>query len=80
MMKTAADLAADGDDVDFETEHDARRREMNAQDPVHTVNLIEYFQTQLSALSRQVGEAKSADIVANIDVETLQNMREYVQI
>ncbi len=51
-----ADLSAEGDDAEFETEHDARRRRMAAADPVHTVDLRAFFQRQIQDVAARLGE------------------------
>eukprot|EP00095_Tigriopus_kingsejongensis_P011540 snap_masked-scaffold33_size549341-processed-gene-2.6 protein:Tk11540 transcript:snap_masked-scaffold33_size549341-processed-gene-2.6-mRNA-1 annotation:"Importin-11" len=78
LIKTPEDLAAEGDDLDYETEHDQRKREAAAQDPIHTINLREYLQGQIHQLKNQLGEAKYKDIMTNMDVETLSNLKEFV--
>jgi len=56
LCKSEADLAADGDDPEYETEHDARRRAISAaRDPVHSVDLRAFFQRQMSALAETLG-------------------------
>jgi hypothetical protein len=53
LLKTSDDLAAEGDDADFETEHDQRKRISAAADPVHTVDLRVYFQVRLASAKSQ---------------------------
>lgn len=48
VMKTSEELAAEGDDYQFETEHDSRKREALLQDPTNTINLRDYFQVTRS--------------------------------
>lgn len=80
LLKTPADLEAEGDDVDYETEHDARRRKLNAEDVVHAVDLRQAFQSQMSALAQTVGPNKFKEIIDEVDVETLDNMKEYIEV
>jgi len=59
LCKTEADLAAEGDDPDYETEHEARRRTLAASaDPVHSVDLRIYFQQQMATLSDSLGRER----------------------
>ena len=41
------DVVLDTDDIDYETEHDSRKRQVAMQDPVHTVVLKDYVQAQV---------------------------------
>ena len=41
------DAVLDTDDIDYETEHDSRKRHVAMQDPVHTVVLKDYVQNQV---------------------------------
>ena len=82
LVKTPTDLAAElgVDDQDFETEHDVRRRESLATDPIHTVDLRGYFQSQITALAGQIGQSKYTEIMTNVDTETMANMKEFVAL
>ncbi len=59
LNKTPEDLAAEGDDIHFETEHDQRKRHLSSADPVHTVNLKRFFQAQLIAMAQELGKERS---------------------
>lgn len=78
LIKSPADLAAEGDDLDYETEHDQRKRDVAAQDPVHTIILRDYLQTQIQSFKNQIGETRYEDIMTNVDVETMANLKEFV--
>ncbi len=47
---------------------------------VHTINLRDYFQSQLSDLAGQLGKARYDEIMQNVDVETMNNMKEYIVV
>nr|CAD7264883.1 unnamed protein product [Timema shepardi] len=66
------------DDLDYETEHDQRRRMLAATDPVHTIVLRDYLQTQLTELHQQLGTSQFEQLVQTVDVETLSQARLYV--
>ncbi|CAG2054934.1 unnamed protein product [Timema podura] len=66
------------DDLDYETEHDQRRRMLAATDPVHTIVLRDYLQTQLTELQQQLGTSQFEQLVQTVDVETLSQARLYV--
>ena len=74
------DLAEEGDDINYETEHDTRKRKAWALDPIRTVNLIECFQTHLVKLQNQLGNTKYAEIMGNVDVETMDNIKQFVTV
>merc|ERR1712032_651716 len=44
LMAGVGDVVLDTDDIDYETEHDSRKRQIAMQDPVHTIVLKEYVQ------------------------------------
>ncbi|XP_040583365.1 importin-11 [Lepeophtheirus salmonis] len=70
----------DGDNAEYETEHEARKRRLASCDSVHSVDLREYFQTQLAGLYQQIGQSRYSEMIENIDVETKANMKEFVTI
>jgi hypothetical protein len=47
LMAGVGDVVLDTDDIDYETEHDSRKRQIAMQDPVHTIVLREYVQAQV---------------------------------
>ncbi|XP_063215721.1 importin-11-like isoform X2 [Bacillus rossius redtenbacheri] len=66
------------DDVDYETEHDHRRKLLSATDPVYTTVLRDYFQRQVAELQSQVGPVQFEQLIQTIDVETLQQARAFI--
>lgn len=65
-------------DVGYESEHEYRREKIALSDPVHTIALRDYFQTQLSELQNQVGASQFEQLLQTVDSETLEQVREYV--
>lgn len=47
---------------------------------VHTVNLRDYFQSQVAEFASQVGKFRYDEIMLNVDVETLNNMKEFIVV
>ena len=80
LIATEIDLAEEGDDINYETEHDTRKRKAWALDPIRTVSLIECFQTHLVKLQNQLGTTKYAEIMGNVDVETMDNIKQFVTV
>ncbi|XP_049837055.1 importin-11 isoform X1 [Schistocerca gregaria] len=68
------------DDVDYESEHDHRRKQLAAHDPVHTVSLRDYFQMQLTELTRQIGSTQMEQLKHTVDVETMEQALEYISL
>jgi len=71
-------VVLDTDDIDYETEHDSRKRHVAMQDPVHTIVLKDFFQSQVNILAGQLGENNYKEMINNVDVETRDNLLEYV--
>ena len=80
LIAGVGDVVLDTDDIDYETEHDSRKRHIAMQDPVHTIVLKDYVQTQVNAMALQLGETNYQEIIGNVDVETRDNLREYVSL
>lgn len=74
------ELLGSSEDLDYETEHEHRKRELNKSDIVHTVDLREYFQSQIKNLYSQLGETQYSEIMRNVDAETMKNMQEYIKV
>ncbi len=51
------------EDAEYETEHEHRKREMATKDIVHTIDLRDYFQTQVKSLYAQLGETHYSEIM-----------------
>jgi len=79
LMAGQGDAVLDTDDIDYETEHDSRKRQVAMLDPVHTVVLKDYVQIQITQMSQQLGENYTA-IIQNVDAETRDNLLEYVNL
>ncbi len=56
LNKTLEDLAAEGDDADFETEHESRRRRLAAADPVHNLDLRGFFEMRMREMAARLGQ------------------------
>lgn len=63
---------------DEETEHDRRKKELSKQDPVHTIVLRDYLYSQISRLQQSVGASKFEDFMGTVDVETMQQLQQYL--
>lgn len=74
------DLTVSSEDLDYETEHEHRKRELNKTDIVYKVDLRDFFQTQIRNLHSQVGETRYTEIMSNVDVETMKNMQEFITV
>jgi len=74
------DLTLSSEDLDYETEHEHRKRELNKGDSVYTVDLREFFQSQIQNLYGQVGQTRYTEIMSNVDVETMKNMQEFITV
>jgi len=77
LIAGQGDAVLDTDDIDYETEHDSRKRQVAMQDPVHTVVLKDYLQAQVTQMAQQLGE-NYKQIILNVDVETRDNLLDYV--
>jgi len=80
LMAGVGDVVLDTDDIDYETEHDSRKRQIAMQDPVHTIVLKEYVQDQVNRMAQQLGETNYKELIMNVDVETRDNLMEYVAL
>lgn len=52
----------------------------SVQDPVHTIVLKEFVQSQVNRMAQQLGEVNYKEIISNVDVETRDNLLEYVAL
>merc|ERR1712012_1373435 len=80
LMAGVGDVVLDTDDIDYETEHDSRKRQIAMPDPVPTIVLKEYVQAQVTRMAQQLGETNYKEIIMNVDVETRDNLLEYVAL
>lgn len=68
------------EDEGIETEHERRKRDLCRLDPVYTVVLRDYLYNQVLALQQSVGASKFSDLMATVDIETFQQLQEYLKI
>lgn len=47
---------------------------------MHTIVLKEYVQAQVTRMAQQLGETNYKEIIMNVDVETRDNLLEYVAL
>ena len=47
---------------------------------MHTIVLKEYVQAQVTRMAQQLGETNYKQIIMNVDVETRDNLLEYVAL
>ncbi|XP_043213718.1 importin-11-like isoform X1 [Amphibalanus amphitrite] len=80
LVVSGPEQLADDAEPEYETAHDARRRALTATDPVHRQSLKEVLQARLSELLASVGERRYQELVAEVDVETAQQLRQYVSL
>lgn len=62
-----------------DSEHDRRKIELSRQDPVHTVVLKDFLCSQLNALRESLGEQNFEELMAQVDVETMQQLKFYLE-
>lgn len=79
-LQLGSDELVSPEDLDYETEHEHRKRHWSAKDLVHTINLRDYFQSQLADLAAQLGKLRYDEIMGNVDIETMNNMKEFIQV
>ncbi|XP_044739459.1 importin-11 [Chrysoperla carnea] len=70
----------DLDDADYITEHDHRRKQLAATDPVHTIVLKDFLQVQTAKLREQIGEAQFQHLLDSLDDFMRQQFREHIGI
>ncbi|KAL1117813.1 hypothetical protein AAG570_004128 [Ranatra chinensis] len=82
LMFTGQDLSPPSQCYDsrYESEHEHRRILLAMTDPVHAIVMEEFFRSQMDQLKRTVGPTQFEQFVQTVDVETLAQIREYVQI
>lgn len=61
-----------------ESEHDRRKIELSRQDPVHTVGLRDYLCSQMRTLRESLGEHNFEELMGQVDVETMQQLKTYL--
>ncbi|PSN49429.1 Importin-11 [Blattella germanica] len=65
LLLTEHSSPGQDDDVDYETEHDHRRKQLAVSDP-------------MKGLQNQVGASQFEQLMQTVDIETLEQVREYV--
>ncbi|GJQ74570.1 Ranbp11 [Trypoxylus dichotomus] len=68
------------DESDYETDHEHRKNQLMKIDPVHTICLKDYFQSQIIELQRQIGQLQYDQLIQMVDGDTLQQLRTYITI
>ena len=70
----------DGDETEYDTEHDSRKRAVATRDIVHCISLRDYFQQKISDWGNGVGQAIYTDTITHIDCETASSLKEYISL
>ena len=71
---------ASEDDSDYYTEHDQRKRDISLNDIVHKVSLNDFIQNKIVTWGQVVGETTYANTMVNLDVETMNMLKEYIKL
>ncbi|CAH0559233.1 unnamed protein product [Brassicogethes aeneus] len=64
----------------YETDHDQRKKQLVLSDPVHTVILKDYLQSQLSELKNQIGITHYQQLCQSLDANTVSQLEEFISI
>ena len=70
----------DGEDSEYDTEHDSRKRIVASKDIVHCFSLKDYFQQKITDWGVGVGQPFYTNVISNIDCETLGSLKEYISL
>ena len=70
----------DGEDSEYDTEHDSRKRIVASKDIVHCFSLRDYFQQKITDWGVGVGQPFYTNVISNIDCETLASLKEYISL
>lgn len=70
------------EDVDsyYETDHDQRQKQLILSDPVHTIVLKDYLQSQVLELKNQVGQLPYEQLWSRVEPDTLSQLKDYITI
>ena len=68
----------DGEDSEYDTEHDVRKRVIASNDIVHCISLRDYFQQKIADWKIGIGQSFYTEIITNLDCETCANLKEYI--
>lgn len=84
MLTESIDITSSGmwnmEDFEYKTHHYMRCREMCFQDPVHTIILKDYLQSQLVNLKTQQGDERYQILMTSVDKAILTNLAEFVNV
>ncbi|KAG5887314.1 hypothetical protein JTB14_006458 [Gonioctena quinquepunctata] len=69
----------DGDGY-YETDHDQRKKQLILSDPVHTIVLKDYLQSQLYELRNQVGLQQFQQLLQCVDADTFTQLKDYITL
>lgn len=64
---------------DLETEHDKRKRASAFKDPIHSIVLKDFLQAKLDQLQRNIGQSNFKVVMDTVDVETMQQLVQFVK-
>ncbi|KAK9880322.1 hypothetical protein WA026_010202 [Henosepilachna vigintioctopunctata] len=62
----------------YETDHVQRKKQLILIDPVHTIVLKDYFQSQILVLKNQLGPSQYEQLIGLMDSDTMSQLKEYV--
>lgn len=82
LVLTEGQSPSDFEDGDgyYETDHNQRKKQLILSDPVHTIVLKDYLQSQMFALKNQVGLQQYEFLIQSVDEDTLSQLREYITL
>ncbi|XP_072393190.1 importin-11-like [Diabrotica undecimpunctata] len=82
LVLTEGQSPSDFEDEDcyYETDHNQRRKQLILSDPVHTIVLKDYLQSQLVQLKTQVGEQQYGFLLQTVDQDTLSQLKDYIML
>lgn len=84
MLTESIDITSSGmwnmEDFEYKTHHYMRCREMCFRDPVHTIILKDYLQSQLIMLKTQQGDERYQSLMISVDKAILTNLAEFVNV
>ncbi|KAF5289639.1 hypothetical protein FQA39_LY14997 [Lamprigera yunnana] len=74
--QSPSDFQEDSDNY-YETDHLQRKKQLIFSDPVHTIVLKDYFQSQMLELRNQIGQSQYEHLLQMVDSDTLSQINEY---
>lgn len=82
LVLTEGQSPSDFDDGDcyYTTDHNQRKKQLILSDPVHTVVLKNYLQSQIFQLKSQVGMQQYEFLLQSIDEDSLSQLKEYITL